>query len=375
MQAKVQLNKPANWQDFETLCKKLWGEIWQCREIKQNGRSGQAQHGVDVYGKPNGETQYYGIQCKGKDSYTHAQLTNAEIDTEIEKAKDFKPQIKKLYFATTANKDTKIEEYIRLKDLENQQLGLFEVHLFSWEDIVDLILEHKDTYNFYVKSIGFKVNLNTELTFLGDKNTMDVLCERQKHITKYRHKPGPERTFIKNPAIQKAFKFSNLISKTLGAQMDHNLINKSYIYFGLFLKNTGNEPIHNYKVEMEIIGNTSKIELGKIYKRQPLNFDLLSFKIRKISDTHWQIVPGNTVLVPQDYAKFETFALKPIDDKGQLEIKWRLLSAEKTESGSLFINYDTTYYWQLKEIIIDPEQPEYNDPPQFTDYFEHEYEH
>ena len=62
MIAPAYIQKPVNWQDFESLCKKLWGEIWGCSDtIKKNGRSGQAQHGVDVYGIPKGETMYYGI--------------------------------------------------------------------------------------------------------------------------------------------------------------------------------------------------------------------------------------------------------------------------------------------------------------------------
>ena len=62
MKSSKTLRKPSNWQDFETLCKKLWGEIWNCEEIKKNGRLGQKQDGVDIYGIPEGEKQYYGIQ-------------------------------------------------------------------------------------------------------------------------------------------------------------------------------------------------------------------------------------------------------------------------------------------------------------------------
>ena len=69
MEAKKHLRKPENWEDFENLCKKLWGEIWDCKEIKKNGRKGQTQDGVDVYGIPKGEVSYYGIQCKGKASH------------------------------------------------------------------------------------------------------------------------------------------------------------------------------------------------------------------------------------------------------------------------------------------------------------------
>lgn len=38
MIAPTQLNKPSNWQDFEKLCKLLWGEMWCCENtIKHTG--------------------------------------------------------------------------------------------------------------------------------------------------------------------------------------------------------------------------------------------------------------------------------------------------------------------------------------------------
>ena len=44
-------------------------------KIKKNGRNGQPQAGVDVYGISKGEMNYWGIQCKGKDDYVNAKLT------------------------------------------------------------------------------------------------------------------------------------------------------------------------------------------------------------------------------------------------------------------------------------------------------------
>lgn len=86
MIAQTQLKKPSNWQDFEKLCTLLWGEIWSCEDsIKRHGRQGQNQHGVDVFSYVEKYGGYCGIQCKGKDDYTNAQLTEGEIDTEIEK--------------------------------------------------------------------------------------------------------------------------------------------------------------------------------------------------------------------------------------------------------------------------------------------------
>ena len=95
MIAATQINKPTNWQDFEKLCKLLWGEIWNCEDsIKRHGRQGQNQQGVDVYAYVEKYGGYCGIQCKGKDDYTKSELTENEIDNEIKKALTFEPELK-----------------------------------------------------------------------------------------------------------------------------------------------------------------------------------------------------------------------------------------------------------------------------------------
>lgn len=49
MKAPTQIQPLENWQDFETLCKKLWGEIWHCADaIKKNGCSGKNQNGIKI---------------------------------------------------------------------------------------------------------------------------------------------------------------------------------------------------------------------------------------------------------------------------------------------------------------------------------------
>src|SRR5436305_12363210 len=108
MEAPKTLRRPSNWQDFESLCKKLWGEIWNCPEIQKNGRLGQEQSGVDIFGIPFYEKEYYGIQCKGKNEYNNYQFTELEILDEINKAESFEPKLKKYYLTTTAQNDNKI---------------------------------------------------------------------------------------------------------------------------------------------------------------------------------------------------------------------------------------------------------------------------
>jgi hypothetical protein len=146
---KKSIPKPSNWQDFESLCKMLWGEMWSISDkIKQNGRLGQGQAGVDVYGIPKGNSKYSGIQCKGKSDDLKSKLTTKEIDKEIENAKTFKPELETFIFATTSNKDVKLEQYVREKDIENRKNGGFEILLYCWEDIADLIETNRNTFNY-----------------------------------------------------------------------------------------------------------------------------------------------------------------------------------------------------------------------------------
>ena len=46
------LPPPTDWQKLERLCRDLWAEIWADPNTLANGRLGQSQNGVDVYGIP-----------------------------------------------------------------------------------------------------------------------------------------------------------------------------------------------------------------------------------------------------------------------------------------------------------------------------------
>lgn len=182
MKSSKTLRKPSNWQDFETLCKKLWGEIWNCEEIKKNGRLGQKQDGVDIYGIPEGEKQYYGIQCKKT-----KKLSEDVIEAEIENAKSFEPPLKKLYIVTTANKDSNIEKFVRIKNIENI-IDSFRIELFSWEDIVDLIDENEKTHNWYVKSKNYYSKNDVKVTFENDLDEISLSPIFEKQTTIYKQK-------------------------------------------------------------------------------------------------------------------------------------------------------------------------------------------
>lgn len=138
----LQIPPPKNWQHFESLCRDLWAEVWGFPDAKKHGRSGQAQHGVDVYGRPQSRADWAGVQCKGKDSYTDKKLTKDELNAEVKKALRFKPALTQFTLATTGPRDAKIQELARLITTRHAAKGLFTVDVVAWEDIVELLEQH-----------------------------------------------------------------------------------------------------------------------------------------------------------------------------------------------------------------------------------------
>src|ERR1700688_3508790 len=100
------LPPPGNWQDFERLCFDLYSRIWRTNDAEMHRRRGQPQAGIDVYGHDRVEARFVGVQCKGKEEGYGAELTEAEIRAETEKAKTFDPPIDVFIIATTALNDT-----------------------------------------------------------------------------------------------------------------------------------------------------------------------------------------------------------------------------------------------------------------------------
>ena len=138
----IQFPPPANWQDFERLCHALWQEIWADPNAQLNGRTGQPQAGVDVYGLPKRAAKYEGIQCKGKDGRYGAVITEDELRSEVDKAKRFKPPLRNFVLATTANSDAKIQEVARLLTTEHRTKGLFDVAVLAWPEIQARLSHH-----------------------------------------------------------------------------------------------------------------------------------------------------------------------------------------------------------------------------------------
>ena len=94
---------PENPAVFESLCLDLWQEIWGDPGARKNGRSGQAQAGVDVFGVHDG--RQVGVQCKQKDGLLRTRVTVKELETEVANALGFRPALDTFILATSGPAD------------------------------------------------------------------------------------------------------------------------------------------------------------------------------------------------------------------------------------------------------------------------------
>lgn len=138
----VDLPAPADWQAFERLTRDLFESEWQTDDARANGRSGQEQHGVDVYGTDRVHEKWVGIQCKGRSAGYGKALKEKDLREEVEKAKAFRPPLDRFILATTAPNDARIQEVARELNEKNRKELLFEVDVMSWDEIKHVLNRH-----------------------------------------------------------------------------------------------------------------------------------------------------------------------------------------------------------------------------------------
>jgi WD40 repeat protein len=138
--ASLDLPPPRNWQDFEDLCCDLWSRLWHDSETQKNGRSGQSQAGVDVFGRPGRGTEWAGLQCKLR----HGGLSRKDLEQEVERARTFKPTLGRFLIATTAPSDIGIQETAREITTAQMERGAFSVSVAAWDYIILQLASYPD---------------------------------------------------------------------------------------------------------------------------------------------------------------------------------------------------------------------------------------
>jgi len=149
---------PLHWQQFEDLTRSVFEKI-HVVQANKNGRSGQAQQGVDIYGSTK-QFGNIGIQCKRVDELDAnnqpipgGSVTRTFLRAEAEKALAFSPALDIWILATTAKRDGSIQQVARKLSEEYQRKQKFEIQLWSWDDYITWLNTYTDLQKWYYEKV------------------------------------------------------------------------------------------------------------------------------------------------------------------------------------------------------------------------------
>ncbi len=206
----IQIPPPEIWQHFQTLCWDLFGTLYGIPDTQLFGRSGQSQQGVDIIHFKNQEYGWIGIQCKEKTQYPLQALTDTQVNAAVIAAKKFEPKLSRFIIATTARRDSKIQQFVAKITEEHSKSGLFSVQVYSWDDIQDLLEKYPEVLKRYYPNY--------------QKLLMQSMVEVQQSTTTEQHEfdetPQTRTTIIEEKSIVYAGGF---IQETLSSEYNAEL--------------------------------------------------------------------------------------------------------------------------------------------------------
>ncbi|MBL9005076.1 MAG: hypothetical protein JNJ46_12565 [Myxococcales bacterium] len=135
--ATTDLPRPKSWDEFEDITAEVFKLRWKTPNVTRNGRNGQAQNGVDIFGRARHlDGQYAGAQCKKLSDL----ISWPTIEAAVAEAEAFEPQLVEFCVATTAPRDVEIQKRVRLLNEARRKIGKYPVEVLFWEDIcIDLV--------------------------------------------------------------------------------------------------------------------------------------------------------------------------------------------------------------------------------------------
>lgn len=139
------LPPPRSWDEFEELALAAAKLRWRCADFFRNGRPGQRQRGVDIWGRDR-SGGLIAIQCKN----TLAGIDRRAVRKEVAATEEFAPAPDHLYIATAGPRDASIQEFARELTLARRSSGGFPVDLLFWDDLAQaLALDETVWFSFY----------------------------------------------------------------------------------------------------------------------------------------------------------------------------------------------------------------------------------
>ena len=320
-------NKPKTWQDFELLCEHLFYVLYG--KASRNGRQGQSQHGVDIYGTLSEGGGYFGVQCKCKNNNHHSQITEAEIDAELNKAIEFKPSLSLFIFATTTERDSKIQEYIRSKNDEFFQSHKMHVSIYFWDCIEEMMDFHKEVGDWYEGVVHSSYAIDIKAVVAN------------KQLQPKFNRVHRDYVVPKDP---------NLFYPLIAPQV-HDIFhlrpckNHSWCEFDIEMVNIGETVLEDYSLDLQFEESEVKAitNFNDNFSNNILEIEINKIKTEKMELFHYKdndyallFEPKNQTLV-QKRKRVIRVGILPRPTASEIHIKWKLLARNFDSEGLLEI--------------------------------------
>lgn len=174
---QFEISKPTGDGEFEDMCARIYGTVFNDPLPQSNGRRGQKQGGIDVFiDAPEGRI---GIQCK---RYADGALKLKHVEHEIAEADNAGAPIVRLIVATTATSDAVLLRAVQ--DLSDARVakGQYSVKIEFWQDLCRQILGSSKLQNDYAPNAPGAVfhrldeqNAGIEANLLSIHSKLEVL--------------------------------------------------------------------------------------------------------------------------------------------------------------------------------------------------------
>lgn len=142
------------WQKFESLTKDFAESKNPNILFNKYGRTGQKQEGIDIYGSRK-DGKIIVFQCKNHKS----KISIENIEKEVKKIDANNFPVYEINFATSADRDAKIQTYIINENLKRLPSKLPELKIFFWDDFENFISTNESIYSKYMPSTYSKADL------------------------------------------------------------------------------------------------------------------------------------------------------------------------------------------------------------------------
>lgn len=151
---------PLYWQQFEELCVGLMSEVYDVPNAQQVGRPGQAQRGVDVFGRSSRHGMI-GIQCKrlaeldeNNNPYPGGPISRAFLRKEAKAALSFQPDLKLWILATTVRRDTRVQGWVEELNSEWERSGRDRIAIvWTWDECISHLNSYPKLQRAYYRDV------------------------------------------------------------------------------------------------------------------------------------------------------------------------------------------------------------------------------